>query len=224
MPSDPQRPDVWTGEQGHRARSNPSATSTTLTRVNDTPPIKTRDEILDSIWSTLSLAVTDRRHPMHTPVVANVAADGRAVARVVVFRKVVPEERSLFFHTDVRCLKVADLRRDPRIAWTFYEPTSRVQIRAEGLASIHDTDTLADDRWSNSADYSRICYTQGTAPSTPLSAQNAIEKQIADGRPNFSAVRTVVTQFEWLLLHHAGHQRMLLNFRDGRWSHQWLAP
>jgi pyridoxamine 5'-phosphate oxidase len=198
--------------------------------MSDTPPTTsasaqlTTADVLLRIWNQLTTAAADRHHAMHTAVVANVDSRGRPVARVVVFRKVDVTLRELYFHTDNRSIKVVDLQRDPHLAWTFYDPASRVQIRAEGIATVHTTDEIGNRQWEASQRMSRICYTQALGPSQAIEGPAQLPPALADGRANFSAIRTVVTRLEWLWLDSEGHQRMLLDFDGNEWKGTWLAP
>ncbi len=180
------------------------------------------DAILAEAWSTLSLAVTNRKCAMHTPVVATIGLDGKPRARVVVLRRVEPTRREVYFHTDRRSPKFAELSRDARVQVVLYEPESRIQIRLDGAAQLHTDDAIADEQWERSHPNSRECYKAGVGSSEAIAEALATGNAFIDGRPNFAAVRVIVAELEWLWLHHEGHRRIAFDVVRG--THRWLAP
>ncbi len=178
--------------------------------------------ILADAWSTLSRAVTNRKCAMHTPVVATIGLDGKPRARTVVLRRIEVDRREVYFHTDKRSPKFAELARDPRIQVVLYEPEARVQIRLDGAAHLHTDDAVADEQWARSHPNSRECYKAAIGSSEAIDDALATGKPFIDGRPNFAAVRVVVAELEWLWLHHEGHRRIAFDVAQG--THRWLAP
>jgi hypothetical protein len=133
----------------------------------------------------------------------------------------------LRFHTDARSEKIRELGRDPRIAIQAYDPAQKVQIRIEGLASIHAEDAVADAAWAGSREFSRACYAIDPGPGTPIIAPDAYRLDgdagvTGVGRPDFRAVLVTATSLEWLLLAHSGHRRAIFDLRKGEGA--WLAP
>ncbi len=194
-----------------------------MTRTSPYDDITT-EEIPDVMWGLLQMAIIERRHPFHTPALFNGGAQG-AEARTVVLRLVDPDSRALHCHTDIRSPKVEALRSDPKVGWLFYDAQAAVQLRLKALATLHHQDEIAEAGWANSTRNSRQCYRheigpgvhreQGGEPPTFLDA---------DGYDNFTVLRTVVHEMEWLFLRHSGHQRCRFSFVDNQWRPQWLAP
>ena len=189
----------------------------------------TLDEVRADVFARLGRAVKDRRSPMHTPVIATRGIDGAMKARVVVLRAFDPEAVTLRFHTDLRANKIAELKADPHIAFAFYDHQARIQIRAEGTASIHSDDAVEDMAWNASLRMSRVCYGVQPAPGVPLADADDFtlpddDAAIAAGRAHFSAVLCRIDALEYLFLRHAGHRRARLTRMADGWSGQWLAP
>lgn len=186
-------------------------------------------ELRDEIFALLGRAVKDRRSAMHTPVIATRGTDGQMKARIVVLRAFDPAAGTLRFHTDTRGNKMAELAADPHIAFAFYDPQARIQIRAEGIASVHATDDLADAAWASSQRMSRVCYGVMPAPGAPLDGADDFtlpgdDAAIAAGRAHFSAVLCRIAHLEYLFLRHEGHRRARFSRTAEGWSGRWLTP
>lgn len=189
---------------------------------------------LDSmIWSTLREAPANRRSQFRTPVVATVSA-GRPRSRTVVLREVWVHERSLFFHTDARSSKVAELMDNPWISWVFWDSRARVQIRAEGEASMLDGEKTRID-WENTGANSRKSYLTihppGSALPKPsndlpndLESRPAAKSETEPGRENFTVVKTAVSSVDWLLLSREGQRRAQFRYSDGDLDSRWVTP
>jgi len=193
-------------------------------------------EVLASAWGDLVRGAADRRHGFHVPVVASIGLDGAPSARTVVLRRVLPEPCELHFHTDLRGPKVAELARDPRVSWTFYDAGRKLQLRVAAVAEVHATGARADEAWARSAPSSRRCYLALAAPGARCDAVSpnlpealrmrvpTVEESLA-GRVNFALVATRVTAIDWLHLASEGHERARFQRGDdGLWSGCWCEP
>ncbi len=195
------------------------------------------EELLSKIFAMLTCGVADRKSPLHTPTLATVGADKSPMARVVVFRKFLPEERALIFHTDTRSPKIVELRADSRVSWLFYHPSEKMQFRIGGAATIHADadDALKLKQWQATWAFGRRCY-MGAAPSRIASEVTSgmpagIEKREPTieeseiGFPNFAVISTKITSIDCLELHATGHRRSLFTWRDGgELEANWLTP
>ena len=174
------------------------------------------------VWRWLGDALLERESPFRTPVVATVDARGEPEARTVVLRAVDPSTWMLAFHTDVRSSKHASLRTHRGVSWLFYDPVRLLQIRADGEASLHSEDALADAAWAAGPLPSRAPYLADVAPGTPIE-NPAPGVHVRDeahsmlGRPRFCAVRCKVRTLDVLQLHAEGHRRARLQQGAARW-------
>lgn len=179
----------------------------------------------DSLWTDWTIAVRQRRHPLHTAVVATLSPEGPQ-ARTVVLRSAEPEQSCLSFHTDVRSPKVDQLRTDGRVLWLFYDPTKKVQIRVRAVAELHQDDEIARKAWQRTSILGRRCYAAEFPPGqfldTPPPAPNPQNPEA--GWENFMVVRTKVQEIDWLHLAIHGHQRALLRLENHHWCATWAAP
>ena len=134
--------------------------------VTETRTWNSFEEILDNVWEMLMHGLADARDPFHTPVFGSVGSDNCNL-RTVVLRGVIPEERVLMCHTDLRSGKIRDIRQNPRVSWLFYRPQQKVQSHLAGQASIHTADELADRQWAATKLMSRRCYCGPDGSGTP---------------------------------------------------------
>jgi pyridoxamine 5'-phosphate oxidase len=186
---------------------------------------------LAQVWHLLEEAVRDRHAPFHTPSVTTLGPDGRPRARIVVLREAHQEQRFLRFHTDKRSNKWAELQTDPRMAFLAYDAPRKVQLRAEGYASLHHDDAIADAAWQAAQRMSRLCYGIQPGSGAPIPQGNAFsmpqrddEEAVQRGRENFSVIRFHLETLEWLYLAMSGHRRAHYNWADDALKVSWLAP
>jgi len=199
-------------------------------------PTPSLDAVLAATWAALVAAVRDRSHPYHLPTLATIGLDGSPEVRTVVLRAVEPALATILCHTDARSPKVAEIAADPRVAWHFYDPATRVQVRVRAVATVHraaDGDPLALARWDASTLSARRCY---LAPRTPgadapgpsanlpegLLDRSPVAGEDEAGRTNFAVIATRAIAFDRLELHADGHRRARWDLDRGVAS--WLEP
>lgn len=165
------------------------------------------------------------------------AGDGTPRARTVVLRHADPDRLVLRCNTDRRASKIAEVEREPTVAWLFYDGKARVQVRATARARVHREGPVFEEAWERTALMSRRCYlaphTPGTVAAGPspnlpddlLDCEPSAERS-EDGREHFAVVETVVVEMDWLWLHHQGHRRARFRWdADGALtSADWVQP
>ncbi len=186
-------------------------------------------------WQRLVNGALQPRDALHTPVVANVTAQGISM-RTVVLRKTCPVSKQLYFYTDIRSGKWAALQQQNKISWLFYDAKASVQIRASGFAMLHHTGELADKAWEGSNIMNRKNYLSVLAPSaetgaptnglsTEFDQSDFTKEQSEAGRKNFGVVVTNIQWMEWLWLNKNGHRRANFVYaEDGHYTASWLVP
>lgn len=192
-------------------------------------------ELEKDCWVRLLNGSLKSRDALHNPVVANVNSYGVNL-RTVVLRAVNTSEKKLFFHTDIRSGKWAELEKQNQISWLFYDAAARFQIRVGGQATLHTIDALADTAWAKSNASSRKIYMGPLAPSqiTMLPASSlppAFEdkdptiEESEIGRKNFGIVETTADWMEWLWLNSKGHRRASFKYKEDKSIEaDWLLP
>ncbi|KPF74741.1 hypothetical protein IP88_07725 [alpha proteobacterium AAP81b] len=189
--------------------------------------------IVADAWALLAAGAGDRRHPVHTPVVASVDAEGRPQARVLVLRAADAASATLRFHTDARSPKLAEVVGRP-VSILAYDPGSAVQLRLAGTARLADS-VAADAAWAAATPFARRCYLATAAPGTaapaPTSGLPAAvegrkpeEAELLPARDNFAVLLMEVDEIDWLHLAATGHRRARLRRGDGGWRGEWRVP
>lgn len=175
-------------------------------------------------WDRLKDGAARGRDPFHTPVLASVH-DGVPQARTVVLRAANPDARELVCHTDQRSPKIAALGQSGDIAWVFYDPGAKLQLRLRGPGVLHHQDDFAAERWAASRPGSRLCYQNPFAPGTGIDVpESALPDAELEGYSHFTAIRCTVEAFDWLYLDARGHRRAGFQWWDDSWQGRWLAP
>jgi pyridoxamine 5'-phosphate oxidase len=182
-------------------------------------------DILSDIWTRLAAGCAAADHPFRTAALATSDRQAGIGVRMVVLRKVEPEDRALIFHTDRRSPKFATLQREPACALLFYDPADKLQLRIKSAATLHTVDAIADDLWAATPAPARAMYASPHAPGTRLSAlPTEPPAPQGDGRDHFAAVRCTIDSIDWLYLHHAAHRRVLFHFEHGTCTSSFIAP
>ena len=185
-------------------------------------------EIAQDISDRLQQAASDRRSPMHTPVVATCDAD----VRVMVLRVYDPASRTLRFHTDIRAPKCAAIGEGSPVGVLFYDRDAKIQLRARGAGRIEHRTPAADAAWEESSTYARRCYlgegpgavSDGPTSGLPdwVEGEKPTEAEVAPAREHFAILLVELAEVDWFFLHNDGHRRALVDMASG--EGRWLAP
>lgn len=189
------------------------------------------------IWQTLAAGATANAHPWTLGCLMTVQAVGGDAGfpsgRTVVLRRCDVVERTIDFHTDVRSAKVTELEEcGGRVCWLFYEPSTKIQLRLQGLASVVD-EKQTDAFWEDVSLQSRSAYLSVEPPGKmvlgqrpPDTADRFVNQSESErGRKNFRVVRTQVQAVDWLYLRQGGHVRASLAYGvKGNVQVNWLVP
>ncbi|UEP30061.1 MULTISPECIES: pyridoxamine 5'-phosphate oxidase family protein [unclassified Burkholderia] len=195
------------------------------------PASESLPQTYDRLWSCLESGVGTQRSPFTMVQAATLGLDGAPKVRTIVLRQVSRADRLLAFHTDARSEKVAELRRDPRIAVVANDLDGLVQIRAEGVASICDDEVQRRAIWQSSRPHTLLLYRAPLRPGTPIESPEEAhitpspgEAPIDDGYRNFCLVHVTVTRIDWLELARGGHRRAVFDVNDDGYAGRWIAP
>ncbi len=182
-------------------------------------------EILEDVWARLLAGKSDVAHPFHTAAVASINELEGVTVRTVVLRKVDVESRLLYFHTDRRSPKFADLLHDPAAGWAFYDPQARLQVRLRTSATLHTKDAIAHEQWVGLPAQTQEMYRSPVAPGEVLSQMTPPPPLPGvDGRDNFAVIVCSIESIDWLYLHPDGHRRIRFTWVENEPKAEWLAP
>ena len=190
------------------------------------------DRLRETILDELVRAAASSKSGWHLPMVATGGTQPHN--RTVVLRNVDRDAAAIAFHTDARSPKVTQLRVSPHASWCFYDREHRVQLVADGVASVHTEDAVADAGWERSSASSRRCYLAPAAPGDVMEQPqaNLPERWIGvvppieatePGRAHFAVVRMPIARLDFLYLSHEGNLRAEF-VRDGDgFAGSWIA-
>ena len=198
-----------------------------------TPPADDLPAILSGIWDRLEEAARRARPAFHSPVLATCGAGGPR-ARVVVLRHADRQTGVVGCHTDARSPKAADLARDPRAAWAFYDRPGKLQVRLTGATELIDVGEDYEAAWAATTRSARRCYLGPHAPGAATDVphpnfppeytdRDPTDAESAPGRAHFRLLRTTALEIDWLALHHAGHRRAKFVRTAAGWDATWAA-
>lgn len=195
----------------------------------DKPPACLETALAD-MDMRLADAATNRKAPMHTPVLTTSDGD----ARILVLRAFDVAAGTLRFHTDLRSPKVAAIAADPRVGLLFYDKEAGVQIRLNGTARVEGQSQCADAAWQASDTYARRCYLGAapgelaTGPDSGLpewvEGKRPTEAELAPARANFAVLLVQVERWDWYCLSHEGHRRAIFEGTGDSRKGSWVTP
>jgi pyridoxamine 5'-phosphate oxidase len=187
-------------------------------------------QVVNECLNKLLLAAHNVSHPFRTGIVASAGATGVNI-RTVILREADIANHTIYFYTDIRSAKVADLRLNDNISWLFYDAEEKVQVRLSGHAKIHHQDEVTKQCWQKVSPAGRSSYSAMPGPSTivdmptdGLTHLNDAGENADIGFENFAVVHTKITRLEWLHLNSDGHRRAAFNLVNGKWQGNWLIP
>lgn len=181
-------------------------------------------EMRAAAFALLERGVADRGSPFHTPTLASLGLGGAPRARTLVLRGFDAASRMIRLHSDRRSEKFAELAQEPRCALHAFDPDTQVQIRLEGVASLHSEDEVAEAAWLASRPAERALYAAGPDPGTPIAAPLPAPRDEGAGRAHFGVILLHVHRLEWLWLAAEDHRRARIDWLPGEERATWLVP
>ena len=192
---------------------------------------------LESIWEKLIKGTKSRKSAFHITNCSYITENNVPRSCYVVLRKVLPETRKVYFHSDIRHRKINCLRQNPNISLCIYSKEDKLQIRMSGKCSIQHQTQLTQTTWDQMQNLSKVCYAGDLTPGTKSNTMtNGYSKQRWPNRfehvhtpeayCNFAMIEVTLSEIETLYLSIDGHQRHLSewNHTQEAWQHQWLTP
>ena len=91
------------------------------------------DKIYLKIWDLLKNGLANRDASFHIP--AFVCGKNESFdSRIVVLRGVSQKEKKIWFHSDIRSIKIKTLKTNSLSSFLFYDKAEKIQIRIQGLS------------------------------------------------------------------------------------------
>ncbi|MEE2948135.1 MAG: pyridoxamine 5'-phosphate oxidase family protein [Verrucomicrobiota bacterium] len=182
--------------------------------------------ILEQTWSDLTKATDQVDHPWRLPAMGTHGLNGPEV-RTVVLRSVDPVTRQLITQTDVRSTKVPGFRKDPRVAWHFFNPQTNVQVRANGRVTVHHDDEVTRTVWVAVPEANKRNYATSSAPGLPVDDPALGQVQLdafTAAYANFTVLSAEITFIDWLQLGEELHRRAQFKWTGSDWRGAWVIP
>jgi pyridoxamine 5'-phosphate oxidase len=180
------------------------------------------ETVLPWVWGHLEAALASRDAAWRTPVLATVSPTGAPRARTIVLRSLDPAEAGLLFYTDQRAAKAADIAASPAVSLLFYDPETRVQLRAEGAARLDPGSATADAAWAALPPAAHALYATALPPGAPHA--DGPPAPAPDARANFTCLHVTLARLDLLWLGPDRHRRCAFDSGPQGWAGNWLVP
>jgi hypothetical protein len=182
------------------------------------------DAALAATWRSLVDATT-RRTAWTLGALATVDGTGAPSVRSIILRDCDPDAGTVAFATDARSTKVTEVGAQPRVAMTFWDDGTGVQVRLQGRATRRDADERSR-RWAALGAHSRRGYGSPSVPGTPLAPEDEPVGPDDEGLwfDRFAWIEVRVDRIDRLDISTDPHERTVLT-RTGRgWSGERVVP
>lgn len=180
------------------------------------------------IWQCLTAGASAGQSPFTMWQLATNGADGVPQLRTIVLRAADEARNTLTFHTDMRSVKVAELRADPRLSMLAADLVKLQQIRLEGRAEICPDEAERSAIWNSARPHTLLLYQSPLPPGTPLPHSQQANADVSagphDGYDNFCVVRVTLSKIDYLDISPAGQQRAVFTRSDNHWQGKRVAP
>lgn len=179
------------------------------------------------VWDVLEESADRAEAPWRTPVVSTTGAVGRLVdARVMILRAASRARGELTCYTDTRSPKFATIRSCPCLAWTFYDPAEKVQLRVASGVEVHVEDDLAHSVWHTIPEGKRKDYSTRLPPGAAIAAPMEGHDFRSAIAAHFAVLVARVVEMDWLWLAPDGHRRARFRYASNGAlaSAEWLVP
>jgi len=176
----------------------------------------------------------DAEDAFHWPVLGTASQNGIRM-RTVILRQFILHQRVLICHTDARAPKVQEIKDSGSVSWLFYHPRKKIQLRIFGHATLHRSDSLADEQWAQTKITSRLNYCAAEPPGTHIDRPSTgipdflLDKATAllssgRGRPHFMVIAGRIESLDWLHLRPVGNRRACFDWDENDLHATWLIP
>ncbi len=186
------------------------------------------DTLESDIWNRLVRAGADSRSPWRWVALATVSGDNIPHCRTVVTRYADIRKQCIHFYTDLRTVKVENLRENNIISVMAFDRQKMEQLRLSGPAQIHHKNEFSDQILETIPPRGRNDYESAIAPGTAIadSADTGPTPQTAPdtARDNFCVIVATVIQMDWLKLERENHRRAVFTYENGKVAAAWVHP
>ena len=177
---------------------------------------------LEYILERLAMAPTKVDEAWRTPALATLDMQGFPTLRTVVLRAY--RDRHLELHTDTRSAKWDELGKDLQVAWCFWDPETKEQLRIQGRCTLHHQDAISQEAWKQLPAHTQASYSVDSAPKTPIQDASGFEFREDLLDEHFGVIRSTTDSVDWLQLGRPKHKRAQFTWLQDAWQSTWLVP
>ena len=173
------------------------------------------------IWELLDQSANSANSPFHQGVFASIN-NNIPEQRTVILRNANYSERTLTFNSDIRSLKVEQLKINNSASWLFYDKTLKVQLRMYAKTIVHVDNVTTEIAWEKSRLSSKLCYTTQQKPGSFINEPEFIEVNQTEVEPellifaydNFAVIETKIYAIDFVFLNRKGNKRAYFDYED----------
>lgn len=196
------------------------------------PKLTAYEHLSSEVWQRLAAAADRKDHSLRLITLASVDQRDQPDARILVLRGVEPVHGRLWFYSDSRAEKIAQLRRRPAVCLVAYDIPDGVQLRMTGCSRIHTNDVVVVRHWEQLDLATRYEYQVAPVPGSALNRNDPIRRhhheQFEEGamdsqQQNFAVIEVTIDFIDWLQVNVRGDRRARMS-RDHDWVAHALAP
>jgi pyridoxine/pyridoxamine 5'-phosphate oxidase len=184
------------------------------------------NELEQLVWKKLVNGYIKKKNSFRTMCVGTIDENSLCSLRTVVNRKVDELNKQIFFHTDIRSRKCADLKRNNSLSLLFYDGRQRIQISVKAIATIHINDDFTAEKWRTTSAQARLSYMSVDAPNTKSNFPTlGYEERFAKEEPtelesnqyseNFAVIACAAYELEFLYLDYLGNRKANFFYKNG---------
>ena len=173
------------------------------------------------IWELLKQSTNSANTPFHEGILASINHN-IPEQRTVILRDVNSCQKTISFNTDIRSLKIEQLKVNNSVSWLFYDKTIKIQLRMYAKAIIHVSDATSEMAWEQSRLSSKICYTTQQKPGSFINEPELVEvnqtnvepELLAFAHDNFAVIETEIHAIDFVFLNRKGNKRAYFDYEN----------
>ncbi len=199
-----------------------------MPQLLDKTPLSWRKAIENALYANQSIA-NSRFFQL-----ASIDLHGAPNVRTVVFRGFDEQSDDLFFHTDKRSDKIAQLTQNPNVAVCWYFPLSREQFRLKAKAALLSEEqceyhSLRQQHWFALSDKAKVAYFQprpgiAIAELPYNSSIDTSQYDFSQVPENFILVKIAIRHVDYLNLSSTAHIRIIYHQQNDCWQSESIVP
>ncbi|MEM7381617.1 MAG: pyridoxamine 5'-phosphate oxidase family protein, partial [Bacteroidota bacterium] len=114
------------------------------------------------------------------------------------------------------------IKENNKVGMLFYQPEKLLQLKVEGLASVHTQSETYLRHWKGMDTRAKKDYTTSKAPGSTLENQGPLDYLKEDDF--FCVVEVTPFKIEYLKLSNPDHIRVRFSKEQGLWTSEFLVP